>query len=1284
MNKTFRLFVSSTFSDFREERRVLQTKVFPEIKRYCKGKGYTFQPVDLRWGINHEAQLDQKTLEICLNEVRSCKTYPHPNFLVMLGDRYGWIPLPYMIEKPEFEQITDHCSGQEKKDLHQWYQLDYNQIPPSYILKERTGKFTDDELWQKIEKKLLGILQMALKQAGIGEVQQKKYFTSATEAEIIEGIINYDVPTDFQKKMLQNKPVLKKIDANYVFGFIRNISQDSGQSGIFQDDYYQKAQDVKYKLKSLLPGNNIFEVETRLKNNNEIELAYLEDFAQKATAFLKQKINEQIAKDEEFTDLEKELYAQEIFAVQKRKHFTGQQEIIDKIQDYINNDSREALIISGKSGSGKSSVMAQSIYLTRINTSKKTLFRFIGATAGTANTKSLLLSVFQELGFQIETNTGDSQKLNKQNETLEEFSERIQSYFYEIKEQVVLFIDAVDQLNNRDFFLWLPPELPPNLKIVISALQDDHYKDDSEYFETLSKITSNTIELKAFRDARRLLLTLLKEENRSLQAFQLEYFEKQYQPVQTPLFVYIAAQEIKNWKSFDKVEKLENFPGVGRVQRLAGSQKGIIKEYIDNLSEIYHHDAEFVSRILGYIYASQNGLSEAEILTLISQDKKLVDKLAPGTFHKNLTNELPIVIWIRLYNHLKAFLSTKNQDNENLLFFFHREFAGVIAKKFPLKDIFKRILSAVQKQIVKHQNEDFYAYRWGRLYLLILTNLDRHNLSIENEDIYFLKDIKVNYVRQLVRYSLKKWDSLSNINASYVKVAKIITEFLIKYNRKEWEGEYSYCLNDYAFTLTYDNEIDKAIRYERKALQIREKLKNENPGEWTEPYIVTSINLADSLTKKNLIAEAIDVDENVYELLKKLYLKDNDEWEIHYTTLLVNLAYLYNYSGDFAKSIKFGEEALEIRKTKYNDNPDKWGAYYAHSLNNLADIFEDIDIEKSIKWAEEALRIREKLYDENPLKYVEDYTITLNNLSEYYKRVGELEKALLLGKKALRIRRKLYLNDKNRWGIYYATSLNNIAETLIKLDKISEALVLDKQALAIRKQFYENDKELGFEFYTESLNNIAFTYKILQQPDKAYHLQIEAYKLIKTAYKKNKNRWLNDYLHALINISDTLESLHNTQDALLYLHEAHDILIHRINKKLDILKWGNFYITTMFALGNIYYQMNRMQKANTTYKELDDFFSGLDEDVLQDWILEFANNAYNLAMTYTVLNKYEMAEEKYLKAAMIYEYLFEFDNDSRKDGYLLVLENLLTLYQDTGNKEKAEKIAAKIKELNDI
>ena len=72
-NKTFRLFVSSPFSDFKKERDVLHKKVFSRVDKFCNENGFSFQPIDLRWGVSSEAQLDQKTLELCLNEVKSSK-----------------------------------------------------------------------------------------------------------------------------------------------------------------------------------------------------------------------------------------------------------------------------------------------------------------------------------------------------------------------------------------------------------------------------------------------------------------------------------------------------------------------------------------------------------------------------------------------------------------------------------------------------------------------------------------------------------------------------------------------------------------------------------------------------------------------------------------------------------------------------------------------------------------------------------------------------------------------------------------------------------------------------------------------------------------------------------------------------------------------------------------------------------------------------------------------------------------------------------------------------------
>src|SRR5215212_6666133 len=92
----------------KEERKALHDKVFVKLEKLCSQYGARFQAIDLRWGISEEASQDQRTVEICLEEIKRCQQItPRPNFIVLLGNRYGWRPLPNRIEKEEFDKIID-------------------------------------------------------------------------------------------------------------------------------------------------------------------------------------------------------------------------------------------------------------------------------------------------------------------------------------------------------------------------------------------------------------------------------------------------------------------------------------------------------------------------------------------------------------------------------------------------------------------------------------------------------------------------------------------------------------------------------------------------------------------------------------------------------------------------------------------------------------------------------------------------------------------------------------------------------------------------------------------------------------------------------------------------------------------------------------------------------------------------------------------------------------------------------------------------------------------------
>ena len=112
--QTFRIFVSSTFNDLKAERNALQAYVFPRLREFCEGNDAHFQPIDLRWGVSDEASLDQQAMSICLRVDRCKKTSPRPNFIVLLGNRYGWMPPPAQIPDEDYQEILTKVNGEDK------------------------------------------------------------------------------------------------------------------------------------------------------------------------------------------------------------------------------------------------------------------------------------------------------------------------------------------------------------------------------------------------------------------------------------------------------------------------------------------------------------------------------------------------------------------------------------------------------------------------------------------------------------------------------------------------------------------------------------------------------------------------------------------------------------------------------------------------------------------------------------------------------------------------------------------------------------------------------------------------------------------------------------------------------------------------------------------------------------------------------------------------------------------------------------------------------------------
>ena len=100
-SRSVRVFVSSTFRDFGEERDLLVKRVFPSLRQKLKERAVELVDVDLRWGITVEQAERGEVLPICLAEIDRAR----PFFIGLLGERYGWIPAPD--HYPE-QVLTEH------------------------------------------------------------------------------------------------------------------------------------------------------------------------------------------------------------------------------------------------------------------------------------------------------------------------------------------------------------------------------------------------------------------------------------------------------------------------------------------------------------------------------------------------------------------------------------------------------------------------------------------------------------------------------------------------------------------------------------------------------------------------------------------------------------------------------------------------------------------------------------------------------------------------------------------------------------------------------------------------------------------------------------------------------------------------------------------------------------------------------------------------------------------------------------------------------------------------
>lgn len=672
-SKAIRLFISSTFSDFQWERNVLQEKVFPELGRLCRAHGVDFQAVDLRWGIRADEAFEQKTLAICLREVRRClDVSPMPNFLILLGERYGWQPLPESILESEFVTIIDclekadgAVAGLSSLDaiklVQAWYRRDYNALPIAFRLQAR-AQGEPYEHWEKTEQILRHIFRQAVAGLGWKGREADKYFLSATHQEILLGALDSSTARNdirehvfcFQRRRVGLRP-------NAGIERSRSFEDVDAQGG--QDkDANAHLGDLTRGLRERL-GNNFLSYHAFAMQKDEISTHHLDAFAHDALLVLRAVVQSELARLAQYSELEQERLRHQAFQIEKTQGFIGRSDDLSRLFD---DSLPPALVVfHGEGGIGKSSLMAQAIALGE-DQGWNPIYRFTGLTSGASDGFGLIRSLCGEMALTANLNV---QSRNDLAGWSDEFRRLVMALGERAPEKFLLAVDALDQLPPADparQLAWLPRALPDNIRILLSTI-------DGEILQFARKlqipVDFRAVKGLGLEDGSALLADWLKAAGRQLQTAQSDRVLTNFRVTGSPLYLRLASEEARLWTAYDG-QNLHS-------GALASDIELLIRQIFARLSFPQNHGQTMVSKTFGYLVAARNGLTEHELIGVLSADPQLMQQFrADSPQGKNL-DRLPFIVWSRLRDDLEPYLSERLADGLPAIGFFHRVFKEV-------------------------------------------------------------------------------------------------------------------------------------------------------------------------------------------------------------------------------------------------------------------------------------------------------------------------------------------------------------------------------------------------------------------------------------------------------------------------------------------------------------------------------------------------------------------------------------------------------------------------------
>ncbi|KAG9467153.1 hypothetical protein GDO78_015505 [Eleutherodactylus coqui] len=645
---------------------------------------------------SNAAMLDVVTYTLCIASSLSDRTLSDIAHLALIGNHYGFRPIPRVIDGEEFDILYKKVLKDEAEAqlVTHWFWKDMNAVPPKYVLQPITVHFPqfsdmrtshveiqakEAKEWRDVEKRLSSVLRSAAQAAyveGSITLQQKhKYYMSVTEWEIECGLLapetNQAGTTIFFRKVKDMD--LSKDKVSYFIDVTEDGCPDT------------EAQELLGDLKTRITQKHPDKVKTHTVDINKpiLKKAYLQKLCDQVIAVINHQIlNSLSRKDGDQLEskhpwlgwLTQEVTHHLVLSCKKLQIFCGRQDMLQRIVGHVTDkDIRPPLVIYGASGSGKTALMCKAFdmvkHLVANNENYILVLRLLGTSPQSSEIHDVLKSICYQVCLALDLAPPTVRVTNNYDETVRFFHQILTTVSTRKTETLMLFLDSLDQLSQSGgahHLHWLPKECLYNVHIVLSTLPEEggilntlreKIVDENSYLE---------VHPLSAEEGGQMIEMLMSSAGRILTQAQSDIVLNNFGKCGQPLHFKLAFDEAKRWSSYTPTSEL----------CIATNTKDAVHQLYERLEKLY--GKLLISHALGYIVASRNGLSEAELKDILSIDNDVLAEIyeywAPPS---EVAIRIPSLTWSRLRYDLEGYLVEKKADERTVIGLFHRQFIEV-------------------------------------------------------------------------------------------------------------------------------------------------------------------------------------------------------------------------------------------------------------------------------------------------------------------------------------------------------------------------------------------------------------------------------------------------------------------------------------------------------------------------------------------------------------------------------------------------------------------------------